>query len=251
MSHEAITWALEQAPIPPTEKGKGNPTTKLVVVTLAHHANSEGRNSHPSIDLLCAETELSASTVRESLAQAEACGLIKRDGKVKGGTTNWTLNLALQRETSIKDRKTANAEKRKKADAERQARRRARKAVEAAEAAAVTPGTGVTNKDVTPVTGVMSRREPADVTPVTGPEQSLNGHWNPGAAPAPDPPRPIPAQAPGSNGRTASAAPDVPTSNSPHERPPTCDGPAPAAVIPLRAGRERLNQILSSTGHTA
>lgn len=58
--------------------------TKSVAMWLSHHANHKGTNSHPGIQRLVHETELSERTVRRCLEQLREIGLIVRT--IKGST---------------------------------------------------------------------------------------------------------------------------------------------------------------------
>lgn len=58
--------------------------TKSVAMWLSHHANHTGTNSHPGIQRLAHETELSERTVRRCLEQLRDIGLIVRT--MKGST---------------------------------------------------------------------------------------------------------------------------------------------------------------------
>lgn len=58
--------------------------TKSVAMWLSHHANHKGTNSHPGIQRLVHETELSERTVRRCLEQLREIGLIVRT--LKGST---------------------------------------------------------------------------------------------------------------------------------------------------------------------
>lgn len=71
MSVEAISWALNDAPV-------DNPTSKLVLIALANHARPDGSSSFPSVARLCRYTCLSERSVRLHLAGLEQQGIIER-----------------------------------------------------------------------------------------------------------------------------------------------------------------------------
>lgn len=71
MSVEAISWALNDAPV-------DNPTAKLVLIALANHARPDGSSSFPSVARLCRYTCLSERSVRAHLANLESDGIIER-----------------------------------------------------------------------------------------------------------------------------------------------------------------------------
>ncbi|MEU0508599.1 helix-turn-helix domain-containing protein [Amycolatopsis sp. NPDC006125] len=74
MSIEAISWALNRAPIPTCRKDASS--LAVVLIGLANHADPWGRNAFPSAATLTRYTRLSESTVRRSLDRLEALGLI-------------------------------------------------------------------------------------------------------------------------------------------------------------------------------
>lgn len=71
MSVEAITWALNEAPV-------DSSPARFVLVGLANHAGPDGRAAFPSIERLCRYTALSERTVRAKLRELEELGLIVR-----------------------------------------------------------------------------------------------------------------------------------------------------------------------------
>ncbi|GLZ29365.1 hypothetical protein Lesp02_15550 [Lentzea sp. NBRC 105346] len=76
MSVEAISWALNHAPIPTDRKDSSS--LAVVLIGLANHADSFGRNSFPSVATLTRYTRLSERTVRATLDRLHALRLIKR-----------------------------------------------------------------------------------------------------------------------------------------------------------------------------
>ena len=48
MSVEAISWALNLAPVPRDRGGKPNPACKAVLIGLANHAGPDGKEAFPS-----------------------------------------------------------------------------------------------------------------------------------------------------------------------------------------------------------
>jgi hypothetical protein len=61
MSIEAINWALNHAPIPTDRKNASS--LAIVLVGLANHADSEGRNAFPAVKTLVRYTRLKERTV--------------------------------------------------------------------------------------------------------------------------------------------------------------------------------------------
>jgi hypothetical protein len=48
VSVEAISWALNLAPVPRDRGGKPNPACKAVLIGLANHAGPDGKDTFPS-----------------------------------------------------------------------------------------------------------------------------------------------------------------------------------------------------------
>lgn len=71
MSVEAISWALNNAPV-------DNPTSKLVLLALANHARPDGSSAFPSVKTICRYTLLSERSVRTHLDKLEKGGVIRR-----------------------------------------------------------------------------------------------------------------------------------------------------------------------------
>ena len=67
MSVEAISWALNLAPVPRDRGGKRNPACKAVLVGLANHAAPDGREAFPSVRTLVRYTDLSERTALDRL----------------------------------------------------------------------------------------------------------------------------------------------------------------------------------------
>ena len=80
MSVSALTWAFEQK-IPPA-------THKLVLLTLAWHADKDTSEAWPSIRVLRKETHLNQKTIQESLNHLRKLGLIEDTGRREGKTNS-------------------------------------------------------------------------------------------------------------------------------------------------------------------
>jgi len=83
VSVEAITWALNLAPVP-LDPGTGkrkdpkpNSACAFVLVALANHADPDGSNAFPGVDTICRYTRLSERTVRTALDRLEDIGVIR------------------------------------------------------------------------------------------------------------------------------------------------------------------------------
>ena len=77
MSVEAISWALNLAPVPAGRGSQPSSAAKFVLVGLANHAGPDGTGAFPSVATLVRYTGLSERTVRSCLDRLEACGLIR------------------------------------------------------------------------------------------------------------------------------------------------------------------------------
>ena len=78
MSVEAISWALNLAPVPADRGGQPSSACKFVLVGLANHAGPDGSGAFSSARTLIRYTGLSERTVRACLGRLEAAGLIRQ-----------------------------------------------------------------------------------------------------------------------------------------------------------------------------
>ena len=78
MSVEAISWALNLAPVPADRGGQPSSACKFVLVGLAHHAGADGTGAFPSVATLVRYTGLLERTVRTCLVRLEAAGIVSR-----------------------------------------------------------------------------------------------------------------------------------------------------------------------------
>jgi hypothetical protein len=103
VSVEAISWALNLAPVPADRGGQPSSACKYLV-GLANHAGPDGSGAFPAVRTLMRYTGLSERTVRACLGRLEAAGLIRpcdpavvaarikrADRRPKG----WDLDLSL------------------------------------------------------------------------------------------------------------------------------------------------------------
>jgi pyocin large subunit-like protein len=77
VSVEAISWALNLAPVPADSGGQPSSACKFVLVGLANHAGPDGVGAFPSVATLVRYTGLSERTVRTCLDRLEAAGIIR------------------------------------------------------------------------------------------------------------------------------------------------------------------------------
>jgi hypothetical protein len=79
MSFQLMAWAAQQT--------TGSGSRKAVLMALANAANHQTGNCYPSIEMIATETELSEPTVKRSLTDLEAQGLIARKRHRRGDGT--------------------------------------------------------------------------------------------------------------------------------------------------------------------
>ncbi|MFD3614462.1 helix-turn-helix domain-containing protein [Streptomyces sp. NPDC058676] len=170
MSTEAVTWAMDDAPMLRTEKDRPDSTARHVLQVLAEHARPDGSNSHPSVLRIQYRTGYDERTVQRALRRLEAGGLIKRQGSVNG-RTKWRLQMQLRRPDFDWAELEAEAEEAKKQAAERQRRARAKRVTESGsvtvtspESVTVTHGESVTEGGVTHSESVSHALPVRDVT---------------------------------------------------------------------------------------
>lgn len=168
MSKEAVQWAMNDAPMLRTEKGKPDTTSRHVLAALAEHAHSDGTETYPSVPLIQYKTGYTRRTVQEALGRLADGGLIKATG-TKHGCTIWALSLWLKRPASDKAEIDAETQQRRAATAERVRRHRA-KDVTPSDSVTATPPNDVTERDVTPSDRVRNAVEPRSVTPSDAPK---------------------------------------------------------------------------------
>jgi hypothetical protein len=75
VSVEAIHWVLNTAPIPRDRRDASS--LAMVLVSLANHADPDGRNAFPSVARLRQYTRLSERSIRYALRTLEDLGLVR------------------------------------------------------------------------------------------------------------------------------------------------------------------------------
>lgn len=167
MSHEAVTWAMDDAPMLRTEKGKPDTTARNVLQVLAEHADKRGHNARPSVVKLRYRTGYERRTVQRALRRLEDAGLIRATGKHHDNTV-YALALHLSRPAADWSELLAEEERDKDAAKERQRKARARRAATTAvtdsDAVTVTDSDDVTEDGVTDSDDVRHASEARDVT---------------------------------------------------------------------------------------
>ncbi|MHC3450831.1 helix-turn-helix transcriptional regulator [Streptomyces prasinus] len=142
MSTEAVTWAMDRAPMLRTEKGKPDTTARHVLQALAEHASPAGTDAHPSVLRIQYRTGYDRVTVQRALRRLEKGGLIAKDG-TKEGRTRYKLAMELRRPATDWADLEREEDEFRAAAAERKRRSRS-KGVTHAESVTVTDGEGVT-----------------------------------------------------------------------------------------------------------
>jgi hypothetical protein len=106
VSVEAISWALNLAPVPADRGEQPSSACKFVLVGLANHAGPDGTGAFPSVATLVRYTGLSERTVRTCLDRLAAEGIISpgdpgivaaRIKRADRRPQGWDLNLSLVR----------------------------------------------------------------------------------------------------------------------------------------------------------
>ena len=172
MSHEAVKWAMDDAPMLLTDKGKPDTTARGVLQALAEHAHKDGSGAHPSVLRLQYRTGYDRRTVQRALRRNETGGLIAATGETNGRTI-WKLALHLKRPASDwADLERAEEEERGAA-AERKRRSRS-KAVTHSPSVTVTHSDAVTEGGVTHSASAGHALEVRDVTHSASGRHALN-----------------------------------------------------------------------------
>lgn len=142
MSTEAVTWAMDHAPMLRTEKGKPDTTARHVLQALAEHASPTGTDAHPSVLRIQYRTGFDRVTVQRALRRLEKGGLIAKDG-TRESRTRYKLAMELRRPVTDWADLEREEDEFRAAAAERKRRSRS-KHVTHAESVTVTDSEGVT-----------------------------------------------------------------------------------------------------------
>ncbi|MEV4122905.1 hypothetical protein [Micromonospora sp. NPDC049645] len=230
MSYQAVSWALNRAPMLMTDKGHPDTTCRFVLCVLAERAKEDGTDARPSILLISYETGFDERTVKNALRRLKSGALIAADGKDRNGVTRWKLSMHLERDPSEWQFLLAAADEKRRRDTAARAAHRARAAAKNAEqiaaerddaiAAAVAEALAAAGVSGTQTTGQPTAGSEAD-------------SGSPGAV------RYANDRTPESNDRTPTVErPDSGTQDHPNHpgsvRPPTTLGGHAAPQTPLR-----------------
>ncbi|MEU9218825.1 helix-turn-helix domain-containing protein [Streptomyces sp. NPDC048376] len=159
MSTEAVTWAMDHAPMPRTEKGKPDTTARHILQVLAEHASPTGTGAHPSVLRIQYRTGYDRTTVQRAMRRLEKGGLIAKDGTVES-RTRWKLAMELRRPATDWGDLEREEDEFRAAAAERKRRSRS-KGVTHAESVTVTDSEGVTVTDGESVTADVTHSTPS------------------------------------------------------------------------------------------
>ncbi|MFE2140240.1 helix-turn-helix domain-containing protein [Streptomyces sp. NPDC059456] len=163
MSHEAVKWAMDDAPMLRTPAGKPDTTARHVLQAMAEHANAQGRNCHPSEQRIQYRTGYDRRTVQRAQRRLELAHLIKRDGTVQD-RIRWKLALGTVRPASDWDDIERAAEAERAATAERVRRHRKTRDVTDAGSVTETDANAVTETHVTDSASVSNALQMRYVT---------------------------------------------------------------------------------------
>jgi hypothetical protein len=181
VSHEAVTWAMDDAPMLLTDKGKPDTTSRHVLQVLAEHAHPNGGGARPSVMRIQYRSGYDRRTVQRALRRLEDGNLITPEGVVNGCTV-YRLALKLKRPASDWAGLEAEEVRQRDADAERQRRSRAKR-VTHSDDVTVTDAESVTDLDCHALSVPTSRTQNPDVTDGTPPEPSVEPPGEPSLSP--------------------------------------------------------------------
>jgi len=85
-----------------------SPTDKLVLLALAQHGDTAGRNAYPAQSTLAGYCNVNVRTVRRSLRTLIDKGIITPSGKGRIGTIRYTINLEISTATPKRSRTPAS-----------------------------------------------------------------------------------------------------------------------------------------------
>ncbi|MGV2914615.1 helix-turn-helix domain-containing protein [Streptomyces alfalfae] len=183
MSHEAVTWAMDDAPMLRTEKGRPDTTARGVLQALAEYADKRGRNARPSLIKLRYRTGYDRRTVQRALRRLEDAELIRATGTYYDCTV-YALALHRIRPATDWTDLQEEEEQQRQAAAQRQRKARAKRAVTHTEDVTVTDSDDVTEPDVTHSDAARHTSEVRDVTHSDDARHALSA-----AQPVLEPPR--------------------------------------------------------------
>jgi DNA-binding transcriptional ArsR family regulator len=159
VSNEAVTWAMDHAPMLRTDKGKPDTTARHVLQVLAEHARPDGTNSHPSLTRIQYRTGYDRSTVQRALRRLETGKLIEKDGTTEG-RNRYKLSLHIRRPETDWEELEREEDAFRAAAAERKRRSR-QKSVTHATPVTVTGAESVTVTHAEAVTGDVTHATPS------------------------------------------------------------------------------------------
>ncbi|MBM0203243.1 hypothetical protein JNW90_09065 [Micromonospora sp. STR1s_5] len=137
MSHQAVQWALDEAPMLQTKSGHPDTTARGVLVARAERADEFGRDTHAAITDVIWRTGYDARTIQRAQERLEAAGLLIPDGTTRWGTPRWNLDMTLKRDPAERDQLEAGIGEKRAAEAARVREYRAKQKRERTDAESV------------------------------------------------------------------------------------------------------------------
>lgn len=132
MSHQAVTWAMDNAPMLRMPKtGLPDTTARAVLVARAERADEDGLDTHAGIEDVIWRTGFDGRTIQRAQERLERAGLLVQRGETHWGTTRWDLDMTLLRDPADLGEIQTTAAKKKAKHADRERARRADKAAAA------------------------------------------------------------------------------------------------------------------------
>ena len=163
MSKQAVKWAMDDAPMLLTSKGKPDSTARHVLQVLAEHAHPDGTSVYPTVRRIRYRTGYDRSTVQRALRRLQDAGLITPTGVTEHGVTIYSLTLSRLRPASDMEELEAEDAAFREAAAERKRKSRAKSVTDSAPVT-VTHTEPVTGGDVTDSESVRHTLKMRDVT---------------------------------------------------------------------------------------
>lgn len=125
MSTQAVTWAMDLAPMLLTKAGKPDTTARAVLIARAERADKHGRNSRAAIEDVMWRTGFDRSTVQRAERRLEAAGLLIDAGLTHDGLTRWNVDMSLRRDPAEREQMMASIAEKKASHAAGERKRRA------------------------------------------------------------------------------------------------------------------------------
>lgn len=221
MSTQAVTWAMDEAPMLLTKAGKPDTTARGVLIARAERADKHGRNSRAAIEDVMWRTGFDRSTVQRAERRLETAGLLIDAGLTHDGLTRWNLAMNLRRDPAEREKMMAAIAEKKAVHAAGERKRRANQGASAdgrEDFKSAREDSKFAREDF------KSAREDSVL-----PEPSLNRQEpsmnHPRGSAPPEPPRAAPPTATQTEDNSSQSAQDQPLQGGRNQRPRTRDAP--------------------------